>query len=313
MSGSVRDETVIDMLKADLARTGLLYADEMSAREELAKYAITGDKSLEKCFEIFSLLHRLLNNKENLARVTREVLHDFSVENCCYLELRSTPRNVFDSDGKLVFSKREYIQTILTEIEQFNGDMIARLILSIDRSRSLEDAVETISLCNELNHDCIVGIDFSGNPSVSTLKEFDSIFDLARESNLKVTVHLAELWTDTDIEYVIKTVKPERLGHAVCLTDAVKTYLIHHHQIPIEICPTSNLKTKAVASINEHPFIEFYSSNKQYPLAICTDDCGIFNTSLAREQFIICEAFNLSLKEMLDLNRRATDCIFDKS
>jgi adenosine deaminase len=90
--------------------------------------------------------------------------------------------------------------------------------------------------------------------------------------------------------------------------------LLKIFQIPIEICPTSNLITRAVESIDEHPFSDFYiASNRNYPLVICTDDCGIFNTSLTREQHLICQAFKINSNELFDLNKRAINYIFDKS
>ena len=91
--------------------------------------------------------------------MTREILSDFSEENTVYLELRTTPRNIYEND-KLIVSKREYIETIINEIRLFeatNNSMITRLILSVDRTKGYEDAYDTVQLCKEMYGKYVVG------------------------------------------------------------------------------------------------------------------------------------------------------------
>lgn len=312
LTGSVRDSTVIELLKTELKDKNW---DDERIELEMAKYRIAPDKTMDQCFQIFGLLHRLLKKKENLIRVTREILSDFREENTVYLELRTTPRNIYDDSEKLVLSKRDYIETIVNEIKLFeasNNSMITRLILSVDRTKGYEDALDTVQLCKEMYGKYIVGIDFSGNPLVSSFQNYDGIFKYIKENGLKCTVHIAEFWEDPDLDYILKQIRPDRIGHAVCLNADYQKYLLDK-PIAIEICPTSNLLTKLVNSIDEHPFNEFWSVNKSYPLVICTDDRGMFNTSQTREQYLICQAFKLSLQDIHSLNRRCLEFIFDRS
>ncbi len=160
---------------------------------------------------------------------------------------------------------------------------------------------------------CSKGIDFSGNPEVGSFKDYRQIFQLIKEYNLKTTVHTAEIWNDPDLEFILKEVKPERIGHAVCLDKSHQSYLLNEYRIPIEICPSSNLMTRLVDSIENHPFADFWGVDRQYPLTICTDDRGMFNTSLTREQYLICSSFNLSIKDIFYLNKQALKFIFDQS
>ncbi len=231
LSGSVRDSTVLDLLKEEQLINNIAnnndgsdyHNNQLFIEEELNKSKVSRSKSLEECFKYFAILHRLLNSKKTLSRITKEgnfqvyqikkkcidsllenklryqfknllVLEDFSSENCIYLELRTTPRNVYKQNENvscLLLSKKDYVETILNEIRLFektNKNMTTRLILSIDRSKSLEDALETVELCKQLNDEYIVGIDFSGNPLVSSLKEFEKIFTLIKQNNWKTTV-----------------------------------------------------------------------------------------------------------------------------
>lgn len=315
LTGSVRDSTVLELLKAEILEKIPINEDKESYIEnEMKKYKIHPSKTMDQCFQIFGLLHRLLKKRENLVRVTQEILADFNEENTIYLELRTTPRNIYDDNNQLVVSKREYVNTIVQEIRHFeaNHRMVTRLILSVDRTKGLEDAIETVELCREMKNKYIVGIDFSGNPLVSSFQDYDQVFKLIKDYGLKTTVHIAEFWEDPDLDYILKTIRPERIGHAVCLNKHYQKYLLEQ-PIPIEICPTSNLLTKLVESIDDHPFNEFWSVNEQYPLVICTDDRGMFNTTHSNEQFLICQSFKLTLEQIFALNKRCLDIIFDQS
>lgn len=233
---------------------------------ELKKFP-TGERDLNECFKVFPILHRLLNNKDVLRRVTREVLEDFSNENCVYLELRTTPRNIVDvNTNEVVCTKKEYLDTVIEVVQEFESknEMIVRLLVSVDRTRGLKDALDTVEMCNLYKNDYVVGIDFSGNPKVGSFKEFQTVFEKIRQYNLKLTIHTAEMWEDQDVDFVIKEVRPDRIGHAVCLTKEQIEYLLEN-PIPIEICPTSNLTTKIVDSIDKHPFYEFYKEKKIIP------------------------------------------------
>ncbi len=175
-------------------------------------------------------------------------------------------------------------------------------------------AFETVELCKSFednNH--IVGIDISGNPDVNNLKEFKEVFQLIKANNQNLTVHVAEI--DKSVEetdFILKEIKPNRIGHAVFLDEKQKKYLLDA-PIPIEICPSSNLATKSIESLEQHPFNDFYSLNKSYPMCICTDDSGIFNTSTTKEQFLIAETFKLSVQDIFELNKNSISFIFDQS
>jgi adenosine deaminase len=323
LTGSVRDTTILELLQKDSRRKSAnsnysVEQSELNLLNELKRYP-TGPRDLSACFEVFGILHRVLNSKAVLARVTREILDDFSRENVVYLELRTTPRDMVSGESKeVVLSKREYLETVIAVVQDFEktSEMVVRLLLSVDRSKTIADGLDTVELCREFfeatSHRHVVGIDFSGNPKVKTFREMKPIFELAARYNLKVTVHIAEHWEDPDLEFILKEVRPGRIGHAVCLTPEWIEFLLEN-PLPIEICPTSNLITRCVDSIEQHPFYEFYKVDKSYPLTICTDDFGVFRTSLTNEYALIADAFNLSLNEMYELSRKSIGHIFDKS
>lgn len=330
MSGSVRYSTIVDLCTREAEEkfrneNKNFQPDEYESQKQLyverelkclPQSCLAPDSAdLAECFKLFDVLHRLIKSKQILARITEEILADFQADNVVYLELRTTPRNIHNERSELVVSKADYLNTVLDSIDKFqaNNRMIVRVLLSIDRTRSLEDALDTVNLAAEYRRRGVVGVDFSGNPLVSSYRKFHDAFELIGKYGLPVTVHIAEIWQDQDLDYILKEIKPQRIGHAVCLTTEYVEYLLNECRIPVEICPTSNLITKCVDRIENHTFNEFYKRDAGYPMVICTDDFGIFNTYLSNEYFLIARAFNLTIKDMFELSKNAINIIFDKS
>lgn len=197
--------------------------------------------------------------------------------------------------------------------------MLVRLILSIDRAKSVEDGLETIEFCHELRKSSqrgwrVVGLDFSGDPKAGSLNsKFRSCLDLVRRYDIPVTIHIGEIWDDEiDLRLVLDDYRPDRIGHAVCLSNEDVEKLVKR-PIPIEICPSSNLATRAVDHMKGHRFGDFYKARPDYPMSVCTDDSGLFDTSLTRENHLIAQTFKMSLRDMFEISKRSIGIIFEKS
>ena len=113
LSGSVKDSTIRAMLREEAEAAGTA-ADAVAALSEPSCLStfISGERTLSQCFEVFSLLHRLLSTLPAVARVTREVIADFAADEVVYLELRTTPRALAGA------SKRQYVQTVVDAIRE---------------------------------------------------------------------------------------------------------------------------------------------------------------------------------------------------
>lgn len=128
------------------------------------------DRSLEACFAIFAAIHQTVTTLHALRLVTLEVLSDFAADGVKYIELRTTPRTLKDADMV------GYVECVLSAISEFERRQLdeavawpltVRLILSVDRTGTLDQAMETAHLAGRLSK-CtryIVGLDFSGNPT----------------------------------------------------------------------------------------------------------------------------------------------------
>ncbi|KAL6546730.1 hypothetical protein OROMI_022451 [Orobanche minor] len=310
LNGSIRDST---LLKRDFKWKKMLHCRKL-ARElgekgticfsDVEHVILKNDRALNEVIKLFDLIHIITTDHEIVARISREVIEDFAADNVVYLELRTTPKSN-DSKG---MSKRSYIEAVLEGIRSVNsvevdlvdrpnGDIAVsshfvddlcngirkkkiyvRLLLSIDRRETAEAAMETVKLALEMRDSGVVGIDLSGNPLVGEWLTFVPALEYAKKQGIPITLHCGEVPNPDETQ---------------CLVD---------------ICLTSNIRTETIASADVHHFADLYKLN--HPLVLCTDDAGVFSTSLSAEYALASSAFGLGKREMFQIVEQAIDFIF---
>lgn len=261
---------------------------------------------LDKCFSKFPFMHELTATKRGLQLATELTIRDFAKDNVIYLELRTTPKKNAE------MSKLEYVDSVLEAMERSEKTESTRvnLLLSIDRSKSVADAEETVNIALQLQDTykgIISGIDFSGNPKLGNFADFIPVLEKARQNNLKLSLHCAEIDNATEIDQMIKF-GMERCGHGTFLSE-LQLNEICRKNIAIECCLTSNVKCSTVRSYNDHHFKHIFNA-KKVPVILCTDDCGIFDTTLSNEFVLAKNTFNLKKTDLLQLSLNAVEFAF---
>ncbi|CAH8452682.1 unnamed protein product [Schistosoma intercalatum] len=244
----------------------------------------TWNGDMNRCFDAFRTIHKLIETPEILERATTSVIEEFHQENVILLELRTTLRPIP--------THRSYLNAVIRGIQNapsvLDNKIYVTLILSIDRSKSLDEALLTLELAKEYYSNGLVsGIDLSGNPLVGNLCDFVSVLNTARSYGLKTTVHIAETADQSeDWCKFLRLHLPDRLGHGIFLTNSDENSVLAREivlksQIPLELCLTSNVKSKAIENYESHHLN--YWMDKKHPICICTDDKGLFNCTLSGE------------------------------
>jgi len=298
LNGSIRLQT----LKELSLKKGFPFAfEEHSTRD------------LKACFSIFAQIHKVLIELDAIRRVTREMLQDFQLQNVVYLEIRTTPKNL---EG--VFTYEEYLEAILDEIMNFNeqNKMIIRILFSVDRSRSIEQAKKTVELLKKykshpLYSSYILGFDYSGNPYQNSFRDFKEIFENARNNGFKTMIHIAETEGEDCKKESSEILEfgPDRLGHFNYFDEKLLEMALKK-KIPLEICPSSNVCTLGLKSLKEHHFGVFLK--EKYPMSICTDDTGVFDTDLSKELYEMFRNFEMNVKEVKEFLLRSLECVLEE-
>ncbi|CAD6996174.1 adenosine deaminase-like protein isoform X2 [Ceratitis capitata] len=258
------------------------------------------------CFEKFDFMHKLTSTRRGLHLATILAIRDFAKDNVAYLELRTTPKNTEE------MSKKDYLECVLEGIVRGKElhNILVTLLISIDRSQSVAEAEETINIIPKFRsryNNIIAGIDFSGNPNKGNFSDFKPVLEKAREDNLKLSVHCAEIHNPSEVDEMIEF-GMDRCGHGTFLTDQ-QLHKLGKQKVAIECCLTSNVKCSTVAKYSEHHFRNIFTSESA-PVVLCTDDCGIFNTTLSNEFLMAKKYFALSKPDMMKLSLTAVDHAF---
>ena len=204
-------------------------------------------------------------------------------------------------------TKEEYLEAVLRAVSEAESSITVRLILSVNRALGLEAAQKSLSLAS--SSPFIVGLDFSGNPSISSFEHYLPVFQSARESGLKTTIHAAEIPSESEFRTILQF-KPDRLGHCCCLEAESETELMAA-RIPMEVCLSSNMGTLEISTLADHHFMRYF--REKYPIAICTDDTAVFQTTLTQEYCLLVQHLGLNLEEIKQLAKAPLPFIFDTS
>jgi adenosine deaminase len=210
---------------------------------------------------------------------TLAVLEAFAADNVVYLELRTTPRAMPAAN----LSKEGYVDLVLDTISKYESreslpTMHTRLILSVDRRNSLEQAMEVVHLALKLRDRGVVGLDLCGDPTakvvavsrqhhtgITTEDEginiFTPAFTEARLHGLPITVHFAEAecsGTDAELRTLLSW-QPDRLGHVIHLSDAIMSEVRSRKHLGLELCLSCNVQAGMVTGgFEAHHFGEWW-------------------------------------------------------
>ena len=172
---------------------------------------------------------------------------------------------------------------------------IVRGIEDPDRSRRLADY--TTSLALEYRDEGVVALGLGGAEAGYPPEPFASWFERARAAGLHSAPHGGETAGPESIWGAIRALGAERIGHGVrAIEDPELVAYLVEHQIPIELCPTSNICLGVYPNLAAHPLPQLYAAG--IPLTINSDDPPLFNTSMNQEVALLADPFHLETKDI---------------
>ncbi|GAB1320323.1 hypothetical protein MFIFM68171_10533 [Madurella fahalii] len=274
------------------------------------------DYDLKTFFPLFSsYIYHLVNDVAALRYTTLSVLRDFAADGVVYLELRTTPR-AMPAAG---LTKEGYVKVILDTIAEFERNepesgLRTKLILSIDRRNTPEQAREVLYLAKHFLGNGVVGIDLCGDPaSTDGIAALSPVFEEARRvPGLGMTLHFAEArcsGSDEELDMLLSW-HPDRLGHVICVSDQVKKRILERGGMGLELCLSCNVHAgMVVGGFEGHHFGEWWQVGETV-VVLSTDDVGIFGSPLSNEYALVAQHFRLSRAQICTLVRKGVEVIF---
>jgi adenosine deaminase len=166
----------------------------------------------------------------------------------------------------------------LAEVDDIEVLLIADLI----RDFGPENADRTLRQVNEVRDQGVIGIGIGGSEHEHPPEPFAEVYDRARSMGLRTTAHAGEAAGPESVWGAIRALRVDRIGHGLrAAEDPELVQFLAEHQIPVELCPLSNVRTGVIASVDDHPVLDYLDRG----LLVCinTDDPKMFHNSLVDE------------------------------
>ncbi|MFE6649696.1 adenosine deaminase [Nocardioides sp. NPDC057772] len=267
--------------------------------------------------EVYLSVVDLVRTPEDIRYLTYEIARDLAqTQQVRYAELTCTPYTSVRPDlaerpagtghaGMAIEAYTEALEDARTSAERDFG-IVLRWIYDIPGEAGVPAADATLTYAVDHGPEALVGFGLGG-PEVGVPRpQFERHFDAARAAGLRSVPHAGETTGPQTIWDALNVLKAERIGHGTSAAqDPALLAHLAEHRIPLEVCPSSNVATGAVASLEEHPLKTFVDAG--VPVTINSDDPPMFATTLNQEYEIATDLLGLDAAGIAALARGAVD------
>jgi aminodeoxyfutalosine deaminase len=273
--------------------------------DRLADYFVFSD--FGHFIQVYLSVVDLLRDAEDIRTLTYEIARDMTALNIRYAELTMTP---FSSVRRGIPAQAylEAIEDARISAERDLG-IVLRWCFDIPGEAGLEAAELTAQIATELTPAGLVSFGLGGPEMGVTRPQFKPYFDAARAIGLHSVPHAGETTGPETIWDAIRDLGAERIGHGTSATEdpALLEYLAEHG-IALEVCPTSNIATRAVPEMARHPLPDMVKAG--VTVTINSDDPPMFSTDLNREFQIAAELLDLDHTGVAELAKNSVAVSF---
>lgn len=305
LEGSVRFSTLIEFaLKA-----GHIFPKDLQLQKE--HFLVESPmKDLATVLNKFAATQAIFRSKENIRRITFEVIEDAYLEGIQLLELRYAPTFIQKNHEHLRFE--EIHQAILAGIQDAQKFPIGvGLICIFQRTLPIQESEKVFDFVLDTK-DTWIGVDLADDEDAHAAKKFHPIFEKAKKHGMKITIHAGESNTSQSPLNVIDAVEilhADRIGHGLQIIQNEKALeLVRDRKIPLELCPTSNWLTNAIPNLKAHPIKKL--AERGVITTINSDDPGIFGINLTNEYLLLQNEYQYSEKDFRAANENAAQASF---
>jgi len=290
LDGSVRPETLLEL--------GREYGVAMPRddAESLREYMIVRDAhNLEEYLARFQTTLSVMQTAESLERIAYELASDAAREGVWYLEVRFAPN--LNTRGNLTSPQAvESAIAGLNRAEREHG-IVSRVLICALRTLPPTSSLEMARLAVDFHGRGVVGFDLAGAEFGNPASAHAQAFGYARAHNLPCTCHAGEGAGAGSVRDAVHSCCASRIGHGTRLIDDVElTEFVNDRRIAVEVCLTSNVQTRAAASLETHPLPEFL--RRGLNVVLNTDNRLMSGTTLTDEYQAASQTLGLGFDDL---------------
>lgn len=257
--------------------------------------------------EVYLAVVDLLRTPEDIRLLTYEVIEGLAAQRVRYAELTMTPYTSVIR-GIQIEAYTEAIEDARVAAERDHG-VVVRWIYDIPGESGVPAADATITYAVDHAPSTLVGFGLGGPEIGVPRAQFAPHFARARAAGLHSVPHAGESTGPETIWSALRDLGAERIGHGIrAIDDPALVAHLAERRIPLEVSPTSNLATRVVERIEEHPIRALRDAGVM--VTVNSDDPPMFGTTLCNEYGLAAELLDLDEFGLRALATAAVDASF---
>jgi len=298
LDASVRVATVADLGR----KIGL----NLSAPLESALIAPEFCRDLDDYLVRIDLALEVMQHRDHLVRIAREIVEDLAADGVIYGEVRFAPQ-LHLRNG---FTMQEVLNAVHEGLLQGKRQTGIKtgLIVCCLRHEPAERSIEIAKLAVN-NRDKVCALDLAGAEARYIGAPHAKAFALAKREGLRRTVHAGEVASPDSIREALDLLGAERIGHGVRIDESMELQdRAKATRLPLEMCPLSNVQTRAVVSLKAHPIDRLF--RKGLHVTVSTDARTVSDTTTSGEFERLEKTFGWGMAEFWRCQEHAAEAAF---
>jgi adenosine deaminase len=296
LDGGLRPQTIVELARQ--SGYGRLPADDAAG---LAGWMTAAAQrgQLELYLEAFQHTVGVMQSRDALIRVAAECAEDLANDGVVYAEVRFAPELHTERD----LSLDQVVEAVLEGFRRGSAGRKITVYALLTAMRTAARSLEIAELAVRHRDAGVVGFDIAGAEAGNRPSRHLDAFQYVERENFHITIHAGEGFGLPSIWEALQWCGADRLGHGVRIIDDIQVpehgegrpslgrlaNYVRDRRIPLEMCPTSNVQTGAVASIKDHPI--GLLREMLFRVTVNTDNRLMSGVSLSSEFHALSQAF----------------------
>ena len=291
LDGSVRPKTVLELAKDQGVKLPTTKLGDLTRLLQAGKRT----RDLADYLQIFDLTLSVMQEKDALYRTAFELVEDCADENIRHLEVRYSP--ILHQKKRLPFE--DIVDPVIAGLRDAGAkyDLSTGVIICGIRSMAPKVSMALAELAVAYKGRGVLAFDLAGQERDYPAKAHRAAFQLILKNNVNSTVHGGEAFGAQSIAQALHYCGAHRIGHGTRLReDPDLMRYVRDHRVPLEMCLSSNIQTRAVKNITQHPCGDYFRQGLRVTLN--TDNRLMSATTVSEEIALAVRGFRLSPYEV---------------
>lgn len=293
LEGSIQPETLLQLAERNQVKLPATTVEGLRQWYTFTNFA--------HFIEIYIAISSCICSAEDIELIAREFLRGQAAQNILHSEVTFTASTHFSLNRRIPFADQlAALSRARTWAAEEFGISVG-WVLDISRNvRPVEHSLTVADWAISGMNDGVIALGLGGPETGNPPELFQPAFEKALAAGLASVPHAGEVAGAESVWGALQTLKAQRIGHGVrCLEDAALVAELRERQIPLEVCPTSNVCLGVASSIAEHPLPRLLEEGLY--VTINSDDPPMFNTTLTDEYLKTTDAFGFGVETIQQL------------